>query len=607
MTERILGSTGSPRRRRFLLGPALLTLILSLLAVLLMSPSGPAAPTSPSIVLDQCRNGAFDDQNNCVQLAGGQLGWVNGNAGKTNAHFIEGHSIPYRSVATNVPATPAPGFTEVVFAYNIKHSGENALDFLTYYDNLEPHLAPFSHNAEDVVPPSGTAEAATDDDTAEIPRPSLPATGGVGSNSPNLRFTTLRNLGLTKMAIFGGEFVGVDGTAAADAGTGPIAYVQQGNLSGDIAETQIRVRFRDTGDDGLVVLGWAGHIARSTDWGLGNSASAVNGSPYHMALVSWTASNVGAQDRSLKADAVFPTGTIIIQKVTTGGAGGPFGFTGTGTGITPFNLTTVTAGVAVQQTFAGLAAGSKTVTESSLAAGFEFVNWASNPCTGDLDAGSTFSNATKTVTIDLDDGEELTCTFTNRATGRIRLVKALVPSSDPGRFNLFIKQGTTTLSPATNNVGDTGSTGYVTVTPGNFDVSETAGTVPVTNLADYTKTIVCRKDSDSSIVAQNSGSASLTGVPVGTGESITCTITNTRRTFMIVTYVCEGSSLYSSNVTFPSSGGTLKVSEATGSTSLPTGSTEAALCSNVATAAMDARYPGVTSGAGQLVKVDISP
>jgi hypothetical protein len=51
-------------------------------------------------------------------------------------------------------------------------------------------------------------------------------------------------------------------------------------------------------------MAWGGHIARSVDWGAGNAASGISGSPYHTRLISLDGSG-GNQDRSLSAAAVL--------------------------------------------------------------------------------------------------------------------------------------------------------------------------------------------------------------------------------------------------------------------------------------------------------------
>ena len=60
-------------------------------------------------------------------------------------------------------------------------------------------------------------------------------------------------------------------------------------------KTFITVTFTATSSS--AVLAWGGHIASQLDWGLGNSASAINGSPYHMYVEGWSLTNAGQQDR----------------------------------------------------------------------------------------------------------------------------------------------------------------------------------------------------------------------------------------------------------------------------------------------------------------------
>src|SRR5206468_25940 len=56
-------------------------------------------------------------------------------------------------------------------------------------------------------------------------------------------------------------------------------------------------------------IAWGGHIASQVDWGIGKSASDINGSPYHSRVVTIdtglvTQTSIGNQDRSLKASSV---------------------------------------------------------------------------------------------------------------------------------------------------------------------------------------------------------------------------------------------------------------------------------------------------------------
>jgi hypothetical protein len=237
-----------------------------------------AAP--PKISLEQCRNGSATSPNDCLSL-GGSAGWVNGNAGASNAHFVEGHSIPYRALITDGPL----GSNDVTLGYDIKHSGTNAIDFLTHYDRLEPHNQ-FGHPAEDVEPTSGVSGLNADVATCPIPKPSnLSAAAGT-------TFDQIKNLeDKNNFTVFGASSCTVTQGAA---------------LEGDVnqAQSEARVVVNYVATSSTVVLAWGGHIAKSADWG-GNGAAQISGSPYHMRVKAWSAGNVGNQDRSLAAAAVL--------------------------------------------------------------------------------------------------------------------------------------------------------------------------------------------------------------------------------------------------------------------------------------------------------------
>jgi hypothetical protein len=160
--------------------------------------------------------------------------------------------------------------------------------------------------------------------------------------------------------------------------------------------------------------------------------------------------------------------TIIVRKITTGTAGGPFTFTTTGDHgfTTPFDLTTVTPGVAVQQSFpiavTGIG-GNYSVTESVLAPNFVFTDVGCVVTVTGV-AGTTVGStpATKTGTItNLTAGTTVTCTFINsgalttRTQGfwatHLSLVQ-LVWSGDGGTIDTFVHDGMTaaemTICPA---------------------------------------------------------------------------------------------------------------------------------------------------------------
>src|SRR2546426_6298564 len=241
----------------------------------------------PKANLDQCRNGPASAPQDCID-ASGPLGWENGDANATQAHLLEGYSIPYRVVMTDLPTATT---ITLDIGYDIKQMDKHALDYLTHYQRLEPHTF-FGHPAETVTPTSGVSGIASTTTTSAIPAPS--SAGSPLAGEPTNSFNALP-ASERVMTLFGGTISGV-------------AYVSEGSLTASQAETVIRVTF--TAASATAVLAWGGHIAEASVWGAGNSAGAINGSPYHMRLKTWSLGNLGNQDRALAA------GAVVVQKAT---------------------------------------------------------------------------------------------------------------------------------------------------------------------------------------------------------------------------------------------------------------------------------------------------
>jgi hypothetical protein len=244
--------------------------------------------TNPSANLDQCKNGGVGDPiiSPCD--------WVNGNLNSNQAHYKEGDSVPYRITLANIPVSGTANCTstgsldcELVIGYDIKHNSKNALDYLTYFDRI----------AEDVDPCDGVSPC-TFGNQFTVPVPN-------GTPQPQDSFSSL--LPIEKLiTIYNGNIVNV-------------SYDSHGDLGVSQSETVVRIKFRAT--DSNVVVSWGGHIASRLDWGYGNSAGGISGSPYHMRLKDLCtpeldkSDNVvldcagGNQDRSLSAQAVSPPPT----------------------------------------------------------------------------------------------------------------------------------------------------------------------------------------------------------------------------------------------------------------------------------------------------------
>jgi Autotransporter beta-domain len=103
-----------------------------------------------------------------------------------------------------------------------------------------------------------------------------------------------------------------------------------------------------------------------------------------------------------------PTGSITIVKNASGG-NGTFAFTSTVAGATSFNLTT--AGGTASQSFANLAPGTYTFTETNLPSLWKLT---ALTCVGDAGGTpTTVDLAGRSAAVGLDSGENITCTFTN--------------------------------------------------------------------------------------------------------------------------------------------------------------------------------------------------
>ncbi|HKR23248.1 MAG TPA: hypothetical protein VJS17_11665, partial [Pyrinomonadaceae bacterium] len=147
-------------------------------------------------------------------------------------------------------------------------------------ESVQP-CGPANH-PEDIVPGCNPANFTTFD----IPSPT-------GVNSPKAGFP--QNI-LLALALAQRRMTMYNGTINSMTYATP-----QGDLSQAQASTRVSINF--TAASSTVVMAWGGHIARAIDWGTGNSASGISGSPYHTRLISLNGSG-GNQDRSLSANAV---------------------------------------------------------------------------------------------------------------------------------------------------------------------------------------------------------------------------------------------------------------------------------------------------------------
>jgi hypothetical protein len=195
----------------------------------------------PQNVLANDKANLDQGSNGTVAVPISPVDWVNGNLNENKAHLMEGFSVPYRITMTDLTiGTPVT----LTIGYDVINSSKHAIDYLTYYQRLEPH-AGFGHATETVNPLAGVTGVSATVDTFPIPAPS--SVGSLMSGQPTSDFNSLP-AGERVMTLFGGDITAM-------------AYVSQGDLTAAQSETTISITF--TPDSATAVLAWGGHIATS--------------------------------------------------------------------------------------------------------------------------------------------------------------------------------------------------------------------------------------------------------------------------------------------------------------------------------------------------------
>jgi uncharacterized repeat protein (TIGR01451 family) len=244
---------------------------LFLLAIAMAAPML-ARAANPAANIDQCRNGTIDAPVQCINSA-----WQNGNLGETNSHYREGDSVPFRAVLTNLDDSAGNSHT-LVIQYDTLQSGTHAYDYLTSFNRTETTANPIADIS--AASGSGTCFPIPIDLTIAFANPGSTQAPGC-------------------ISIWNGTITNVT-YGIADA-TG---------------QRSVIVTF--TATDPTVVIAWGGHIASQIDWGAGNSASAISGSPYHMRLLTLDDTQLGNQDRSLKASGILPIPAVFTTQASVG-------------------------------------------------------------------------------------------------------------------------------------------------------------------------------------------------------------------------------------------------------------------------------------------------
>lgn len=429
------------------------------------------APEAVGYRLEQCANGGRAIPQPIDPCDTGSE-WITGIVNSNKAHYVEGDSVPYRLIIDGLTPNTA---TSVSIAWDTSKGGKHAIDYITSYNRTETTAVPCSGLDAAWCNGAGTQSAVT------IPLDPNYSAGGPAfpQNSPELLPQYMRIWG---------------GAGASITGFGP--YVLNGSYSGD-SDTTIQINFNsgaaNDGATSTVVISWGGHISRRADWGVGNSATSISGAPFHTRLASG-----GHRDVQMSLDAVlFPAQIKIVKEVFTinpvGGTSSTFNFMFTSSlnsGLGTFGLVDDDGGPGVDnkvnsniQSFyvSGNTATEITVTENNYlnttrpwllsdlrcvetSGGSQLPSTADSiPQTGGATPGIL---AARKATIRLQEGEFVTCTFTNTETLSPSAAPATISGRAVNSFGIGIGGARITVTDAQNGNVYTAITnpfGYYTV------------------------------------------------------------------------------------------------------------------------------------------------
>ena len=225
--------------------------------------------------------------------------WQNGNLNGNQAHFEEGHSIPYRQVLTSLPVGVPIRLT---MEFDATKSSHVALDFITSYNRIEPH-GQFGHPTEIINPLQEVT--GTFGSPSTFPIPPLPQGPSAVAGQPTLSYNNVAANGEMNMTIWNGTITNLTYSDFNDIPS----VVNWNNLSVD---QSVKFTITFVASSPNVVIAWGGHIASGSDWG-DLSCASISGSPFHTSQIQWTFGSLGSTDRALAASAVTPLGACMVN------------------------------------------------------------------------------------------------------------------------------------------------------------------------------------------------------------------------------------------------------------------------------------------------------
>jgi hypothetical protein len=409
------------------------------------------APEAIGIDIEQCANGPLAAPIPCNTTSGSD-GYTRGNVNENKSHYVEGQSVPIRLVVTGLTATQS--YT-VTLKYDYTKAGKYAVDYLTDYDRTESVMN------DPCVAVAGCTLASEQ----TFPIPLDPEVANGFNQAPG---------GGDDIVQIPGSF-SCFGCTITSAGTPGSEYTRTGSQAGDSSKL-FTLTF--TANQASIVIAYGAHISTRSDWGIANSAIAISGSPYHNAVDDFPGANGGSRDLQLAASAViFPAQITIIKCVTTlpsppDGPGSTstfsFGFTSARLGNFSLvdNVSGCGAGGTASTVFNNLllfGATNSYIVQENAVANWTLLNIVCVETPGGVPntLNTTVNVPTRTATIILEEGEFVTCTYSNsQATptaGPVTVSGRVVDSFGRGisgaRLTITSAQSGESWSTLSNNFG----------------------------------------------------------------------------------------------------------------------------------------------------------
>ncbi len=236
--------------------------------------------------------------------------------------------------------------------------------------------------------------------------------------------------------------------------------------------------------------------------------------------------------------------TVKVQKITTGGFGGPFSFAQTNLVSAPAAISTTVIGTATPASPTAInvtTIGTAVTLTETLAAGYALTSASCTDANGAVtgNAGSFGTLAGNVLTIpaaNVKAGTDLNCVFTNTKLPTVTLTK--ISNGGVGGFTFTGTNGwaSQTITTVTSGIGVTGAIQTLTAT-------STATTITEGIPAGYALTsVACTGLGSGGTAVPNlaTGALVLDAAATAAGSNIACTFTNTKRPTVTLTKVSTG-------------------------------------------------------------------